>query len=168
MNLNKAWWIPLFFISFVFIVSIVLFNLLNALAISDTQQILDEGEITDLCIKIDVLKSYDEMVAKPHRKFFKKLHRKLTVFDKTKTRKIAISLSDCKVRFLTHEVLGTQISNEIAFTNKSVIKRLEIVDWQTRENKELESLNVKNCERMKKVEKLLNEIFAKTQTKMFK
>jgi hypothetical protein len=52
----------LIFTLFVFLVTIVLFNLLNALAVSDTQAIKSKGEMIDLIQRIQVLDSYERII----------------------------------------------------------------------------------------------------------
>lgn len=54
------------FTMFVFLVTIVLFNLLNALAVSDTQAIKSKGEIIDLIQRIQVLDSYERIIFNRH------------------------------------------------------------------------------------------------------
>lgn len=54
--------ICIIFTLFVFLVTIVLFNLLNALAVSDTQAIKSKGEIIDLIQRIHVLDSYERII----------------------------------------------------------------------------------------------------------
>lgn len=54
--------ICLIFTLFVFLVTIVLFNLLNALAVSDTQAIKAKGETIDLIQRIHVLDSYERII----------------------------------------------------------------------------------------------------------
>lgn len=54
--------ICIIFTIFVFLVTIVLFNLLNALAVSDTQAIKAKGEIIDLIQRIQVLDSYEKII----------------------------------------------------------------------------------------------------------
>lgn len=53
--------IPVVFIFFVFLMTIVLFNLLNALAIDDTQRIRQEGELIDLCERVEVVNTYERI-----------------------------------------------------------------------------------------------------------
>lgn len=50
------------FLLFVFLITIVLFNLLNALAIDDTQQIRVEGELVDFCERINLLNKYERII----------------------------------------------------------------------------------------------------------
>lgn len=50
------------FTLFVFLITIVLFNLLNALAVSDTAAIREKGELVDLCQRINVLESYEKII----------------------------------------------------------------------------------------------------------
>lgn len=61
MKLNSSA-ICIIFTLFVFLVTIVLFNLLNALAVSDTQAIKAKGEIIDLIQRIQVLDSYEKII----------------------------------------------------------------------------------------------------------
>lgn len=49
------------FLLSVFLISIVLSNLINALAINDTSKISETGEITELCAQIKVLSKYEEV-----------------------------------------------------------------------------------------------------------
>lgn len=51
------------FVLFVFLITIVLFNLLNALAVSDTQIIKAEGQLTDLMQRISVLNKYERIIS---------------------------------------------------------------------------------------------------------
>lgn len=50
------------FTLFVFLITIVLFNLLNALAVSDTAAIREKGELVDLIQRINVLESYEKII----------------------------------------------------------------------------------------------------------
>lgn len=61
------------FLLFVFLITIVLFNLLNALAIDDTQQIRVEGELVDYCERINVLYKYECMILKRSWRWLKNL-----------------------------------------------------------------------------------------------
>lgn len=60
-QLNNAF-VSMIFVLFVFLVTIVLFNLLNALAVSDTQAIKAKGEVIDLVQRIEVLESYERII----------------------------------------------------------------------------------------------------------
>ena len=61
MKLNSGA-ICMIFTLFVFLITIVLFNLLNALAVSDTQAIKSKGETIDLIQRIQVLDSYERII----------------------------------------------------------------------------------------------------------
>lgn len=63
LKLDSFWGNILLFL-FMFLVTIVLFNLLNALAISDTQVIKAKGEIIDLIDRIEVLHGYESVIFK--------------------------------------------------------------------------------------------------------
>lgn len=67
INLDNVW-ISLLFVLSVFVVPIVLSNLLNALAISDTQRILDDVEIADLTMKIDQLRNNEMWIPKDFKR----------------------------------------------------------------------------------------------------
>jgi ankyrin repeat protein len=63
MSLDKhGFAICLFFVLFVFIIPIILFNLMNALAIDDVQEIKKQGELIDLCEKIHALSKYEGII----------------------------------------------------------------------------------------------------------
>lgn len=151
MELQKSMWITLFFIIFLFVVSIVLMNLLNALAIADTQKILDEGEITDLAMKIEVLKYYDDV------------RQTTRVFNKSHTWKIAIDSKSSKIDLARDSCTETYD----ALMDESIIKKLQKVERETRENRESERIKTKSneriLERMKQIETHLGEIAAKLQ-----
>lgn len=70
---KKDGFYSIFFLLFVFLMTIVLFNLLNALAIDDTQQIRVEGELVDLCERIKVLSNYERVFLSSNgKRIFKK------------------------------------------------------------------------------------------------
>jgi hypothetical protein len=162
MNLNDTFWISLFFIIFVFVVSIVLFNLLNALAISDTQRILDEGEVTDLSMKIKVLNGYEKLVAKDNKsvdKFSKTAHKIMAIFGKNNTGTIIIDLVGDKIRLA--EIVPLSKNHIDASLDLSVVKKLQQVVIKTREIREAEKVKAEISKRMRNVEKLLSVICEK-------
>ncbi|KAL7015447.1 hypothetical protein ACKWTF_016460 [Chironomus riparius] len=61
LDLNSSAYCIIFTL-FVFLITIVLFNLLNALAVSDTAEIRKKGELIDLIQRIDVLESYEKII----------------------------------------------------------------------------------------------------------
>jgi ankyrin repeat protein len=71
-ELNNVF-VCIIFILFVFVCTIVLFNLLNALAVSDTQAIKAKGEIIDLIQRIEVLDSYERIIFNRESKMNSKL-----------------------------------------------------------------------------------------------
>lgn len=79
---SKGAYYCIMFLLFIFVVTIVLFNLLSALAVDDTQKIKAEGELIDLCARIKVLRKYEKMILGKLRGFgyWKKLQRFVTVF----------------------------------------------------------------------------------------
>lgn len=77
---NSAY--SIIFLLFVFLITIVLFNLLNALAIDDTQQIRVEGELVDFCERIKVLNKYEGMILN-RSSSFRWLKKLISVFPYT-------------------------------------------------------------------------------------
>lgn len=68
------------FVLFVFLITIVLFNLLNALAVSDTQVIMAEGQLTDLMQRISVLNKYERIISNGNSSIARWLRGTINVF----------------------------------------------------------------------------------------
>lgn len=68
------------FVLFVFLITIVLFNLLNALAVSDTQVIKAEGQLTDLMQRISVLNKYERIISNGNSSIARWLRGTINVF----------------------------------------------------------------------------------------
>jgi hypothetical protein len=68
------------FVLFVFLITIVLFNLLNALAVSDTQVIKAEGQLTDLIQRISVLNKYERIISNGNSAIARWLRGTINVF----------------------------------------------------------------------------------------
>lgn len=68
------------FVLFVFVITIVLFNLLNALAVSDTQVIKAEGQLTDLIQRISVLNKYERIISNGNSAIARWLRGTINVF----------------------------------------------------------------------------------------
>jgi hypothetical protein len=68
------------FVLFVFVITIVLFNLLNALAVSDTQVIKAEGQLTDLMQRISVLNKYERIISNGNSSIARWLRGTINVF----------------------------------------------------------------------------------------
>ncbi|KAL7012978.1 hypothetical protein ACKWTF_015126 [Chironomus riparius] len=79
---SKGAYYCIMFLLFIFMVTIVLFNLLSALAVDDTQKIKAEGELIDLCARIKVLRRYEKMIMGKMKGFkcWKRLESFVTVF----------------------------------------------------------------------------------------
>ncbi|XP_070509160.1 transient receptor potential cation channel protein painless-like [Chironomus tepperi] len=79
---SKGAYYCIMFLLFIFVVTIVLFNLLSALAVDDTQKIKAEGELIDLCARIKVLRKYEKMIMGKMRGFgfWKRFEHFVTVF----------------------------------------------------------------------------------------
>jgi hypothetical protein len=71
------------FLLFVFLMTIVLFNLLNALAIDDTQQIREEGELVDLCERVKLLRKYEKIILSRSFGFMQRFKKNISVFPYT-------------------------------------------------------------------------------------
>lgn len=81
---NKGAYYCIMFLLFIFMVTIVLFNLLSALAVDDTQKIKAEGELIDLCARIQVLRRYEKMILGKSKKLriWKKLEDFVSLFSR--------------------------------------------------------------------------------------
>ncbi|CAG9806961.1 unnamed protein product [Chironomus riparius] len=71
------------FVLFVFLVTIVLYNLLNALAVSDTQEIKSDAKLIDLCQRIKTMEQSEESVFQKNSRFGQKLKSIISLFPKT-------------------------------------------------------------------------------------
>jgi len=71
------------FVLFVFLVTIVLYNLLNALAVSDTQEIKSDAKLIDLCQRIRTMEQSEESVFQKNSRFGRKLKSIISLFPKT-------------------------------------------------------------------------------------
>ncbi|KAM7344076.1 transient receptor potential cation channel protein painless-like [Cochliomyia hominivorax] len=60
LNLGRNYPNYLLFLSFVFFMTIILFNLLNGLAVSDTQAIKDQAELNDIICRTNILYRYEK------------------------------------------------------------------------------------------------------------
>ena len=78
------------FVIFVFIITIVLFNLLNALAVSDTQVIKAEGQLTDLIQRISLLNKYERIISNGNSSIARWLQGTINVFNWIPSGKVAI------------------------------------------------------------------------------
>lgn len=91
------------FLIFVFLITIVLFNLLNALAIDDTQQIRVEGELVDFCERINILNRYESIILTRSDSwgFLKKL---ISIFPYTVPNGKIVIHPDKSNEILTHKI----------------------------------------------------------------
>ncbi|XP_037824135.1 transient receptor potential cation channel protein painless-like [Lucilia sericata] len=66
----------LLFLSFLFFVTIILFNLLNGLAVSDTQAIRNQAKINGIICRINLLSDLENCFIKPSKYFLPSLEKK--------------------------------------------------------------------------------------------
>ncbi|XP_070504989.1 transient receptor potential cation channel protein painless-like [Chironomus tepperi] len=71
------------FVLFVFLITIVLYNLLNALAVSDTQEIKSDAKLIDLCQRIKTMEQSEESVFQKNSRIGRKLKSIISLFPKT-------------------------------------------------------------------------------------
>lgn len=71
------------FVLFVFLVTIVLYNLLNALAVSDTQEIKSDAKLIDLCQRIMTMEQSEESVFQKSSRFGQRLKSIISLFPNT-------------------------------------------------------------------------------------
>lgn len=119
---------PLFII-FLFVVTIVLFNLLNALAISDTQEILKEGELADLSMKIKAMHDREKS-AESNKRFswvMTLIQNKLTVIPRCIKGKLLLKLASGEIEAKKHfPKMDKNILEKLQAVAEDSIKRLEL------------------------------------------
>lgn len=129
--------------------TIVLYNLLNALAISDTQMIIDEGEIADMSMKIKVLKDHEESM---------KLER--SIFSYFENGKIFISLSDRKLMlsFKNNDIEGGFKESSLKkILDRDTVEKLQDIVIDMKECREIERHKLELDAKIGNIEKLLKE-----------
>lgn len=135
---------------FMFFVTIVLYNLLNALAISDAQQILDEGEIADLSMKVKVLQDHEDSM---------KLER--SIFSFFESGRILIRLSDRKLILSLNNNCDIEKGSIESALNKTIdinlIEKLQDILNCINERRELEKQKLEFDAKISNIEKLLKE-----------
>lgn len=70
----------LLFVVFIFLVSIVLYNLLNALAVSDTQEIKKDAKLIDMLQRIKTMQAHEEAIFKRNSRFGNWLKTVISLF----------------------------------------------------------------------------------------
>lgn len=134
--------IGVLFVAFMFIVTIVLFNLLNALAISDTQQILEEGELADLCMKIKMMHDNEESVYRNTCMNWLKemILGKMSVFPHFKEGRIVIHLCDRQILWNEHrcDIESGSFGEFCATMDHKVVQKLQAIINESNERKENE------------------------------
>lgn len=73
----------LLFLLFIFLVSIVLYNLLNALAVSDTQEIKRDAKLIDLQQRIKTMQASEEAIFKRNSKIGSWLKTVISIFPRS-------------------------------------------------------------------------------------
>lgn len=132
-----------------FFVTIVLYNLLNALAISDTQQILDEGEIADLSMKVKVLQDHEDSM-KLERSIFS-FFESGRILIRLSDRKLILSLNNCDIE---KGPIESALNKTIDI---KVIEKLQDILNCINERRELEKHKLEFDAKISNIEKLLKE-----------
>lgn len=147
--LAKSPFASILFLLFLFFVTIVLYNLLNALAISDTRKIIDDGEIADMSIKIKVLQDHEESM---------KLER--SIFSYFENGKILIRLSDRKfvLSFNNNDIeSGSKESSLKKVLDRETVEKLQDIVIDMKERREIERHKLEFDAKIGNIEKLLKE-----------
>lgn len=167
MNLHKSPFACIMFLCFVFLVTIVLFNLLNALAISDTQKILDEGEIADMSMKVNVLHHYEQSYFHINslNSFLQNfIQRKLSIVPYNKKGKVLINLNDGQLQWVEKKAKPNAGKATIIFAEKmdpNIIEKLQCIINEKNDRTESQKILNEMNERVKKLELLLDEVLMK-------
>ena len=119
----------LVFTIFVFLISIILLNLLNGLAVNDTQTIKKNAEILSLSARVKLI-SYIEKTSSGHIKFFSVLSnlpdRKLRVFPNRKEARVEVNgVFVENSTFLDHEIVQQAITLSCNRKKSQESERLE-------------------------------------------
>lgn len=91
------------FLLFVILITVILFNLLNALAISDTNEILKDAELVDIEKRISILRSYENLFAYFHLSFanvFPRMKLITITPNGDDTIKTNVNVMDCDVEIM--------------------------------------------------------------------
>lgn len=146
------------FLLFVFLMTIVLFNLLNALAIDDTHQIKLEGELVDLCERIKVLRKYEEIILSRSRRWHW-LKKTTSIFPYAIPLGKIIIRPDKNNEILTYKETSSVTINiddgehELQSVNKNISLRKQLIAGQNLENYSQKM----NGKIMKKIRKIFDE-----------
>jgi len=79
----EDFWHAMLFMTFLFLITIVLYNLLNALAVSDTQEIKRDAKVIDLMQRISTVHELEEKIFKQNSKVGEWLKRVISLFPDT-------------------------------------------------------------------------------------
>lgn len=121
LALEKSGAYSIIFLLFVFLITIVLFNLLNALAIDDTQQIRIEGELVDFCERINVLNKYERMILGRNWRWLKKM---ISVFPYTIPHGKIVIHPDKNNEILTYKVSNSNKDISINIGDEQELQNL--------------------------------------------
>ncbi|XP_070490293.1 transient receptor potential cation channel protein painless [Chironomus tepperi] len=121
LALEKSGAYSIIFLLFVFLITIVLFNLLNALAIDDTQQIRIEGELVDFCERINVLYKYERMILGRDWRWLKKM---ISVFPYTIPHGKIVIHPDKNNEILTYKVSNSNKDISINMGDEQELQNL--------------------------------------------
>lgn len=161
MSIEEDFPICFLFVAFMFIVTIVLFNLLNALAISDTQQILDEGELADLCMKINIMHDNEESIYRNNCLIWLKemILGKMCVFPHLRDGTIVINLCNRKIKWNEHkcDMDSGRFGIFCQKMEKQAVHKLQAIVNESNEQKENEKHKAELEASIKSMEKLLIE-----------
>ncbi|CAG9809305.1 unnamed protein product [Chironomus riparius] len=121
LALEKSGAYSIIFLLFVFLITIVLFNLLNALAIDDTQQIRVEGELVDFCERINVLNKYERMILGRNWRWLKNM---ISVFPYTIPHGKIVIHPEKNNEILTYKVSNSNKDISINMGNEQELQNL--------------------------------------------
>jgi len=121
LALEKSGAYSIIFLMFVFLITIVLFNLLNALAIDDTQQIRIEGELVDFCERINVLNKYERIILGRNWRWLKNM---ISVFPYTISHGKIVIHPDKNNEILTYKVSNSNKDISINMGDEQELQNL--------------------------------------------
>lgn len=101
---DKNFVVHLIFVLFVFLMSMVLLNLINALAIDDVKNIRGEGELVHFCERVEIISKYERVFLRSNGIFYDYFNKIISLFPFTLPKSKIIINDD------SHEIMAFKTS----------------------------------------------------------
>jgi hypothetical protein len=130
---TEGWTYAILFMMFLFLVTIVLYNLLNALAVSDTQEIKRDAKLIDLKQRIMTMYESEEAIFRRHSRIGNWLKMVISMFPKTIPEGFIVVKPNRSLRVLIASNKGNPITlnewlpNKLGFLKQDVQFNIDIL-----------------------------------------